>query len=114
MNYNNFGRFDYHFYCTETPNTSLGNFMYLNSFEAGDSKITTNSDGYLINSSSIYVINQFMKPFIPVIVKNKHKQMVRYMNALSLRHITFQLCDKYNVPIILKSPLLVSIIISTT
>jgi hypothetical protein len=95
-------------HCTEAPNFNLGNLMYLNSFETGDSIITDYSYG----QSTIYIINQFTRPNLPVIVKNKHKLMKRRINPYSLTHISFQLCDKYNIPIVLRSPLMVSICIS--
>jgi hypothetical protein len=93
---------------TETPNCSLGNLMYLHSFEAGDSVLCKNENGFIIGSSIIYTINQFMRPNLPVIVKNKHP-IKKYVNSLS--HLSFQLTDKYNIPVVLRSPLLVSIVL---
>jgi hypothetical protein len=113
MNYRLNPTYEVNHFCTETPNISMGNLMYLNSIEAGKSLMMKNHEGSTINSSIMYVINQFMKPFIPTIVKNKHKQMIKRMSSNSLRKMTFQLTDKYNVPIVLKSPLLVSIIVCT-
>jgi hypothetical protein len=95
--------------CTECPNCNLGNMMFLNSFEAGSPVITSDEYGRIIGSSTIYIINQFTRPNLPVIVKNKHKLMKRSINPYSLTHISFQLCDKYNVPIVLRSPMSVSI-----
>jgi hypothetical protein len=107
VNYNNKHERVKNIVCSDRPDFCFGHMFYLNSFEAGNSMITKDVDGKIIGSSIAYIINQFIIPHLPVIVKNKHKQGKRTVNMLS--HISFQLCDKYNVPIVLLSPMTIAI-----
>lgn len=91
--------------CESTPMLSYANVLYLKSYQG-------NPVGLLINEHShtapcIYRVNQFLKPGLPVISNVKGDKIV--VNAEAAKNITMELVDFMYEPVVLKSPMFVTL-----
>ena len=88
-----------------SPMLNYGNLLYLESLQGASLGMTLDNKSY--HTPCIYRINSFLKPGIPVINNKKGDKII--VNAEAAKTISMQLVDFMYEPIILKSPLFVTL-----
>ena len=88
-----------------TPMLSYGNVLYLKSQQGNAMGVIIENGKY--HAPCIYRINSFLKPGLPLICDKKGDKVVT--NAESAKVITMQLVDFMYEPVIIKSPMFVTI-----
>ena len=88
-----------------TPLVSYGNVLYLKSHQGNSVGMTLDDKNY--HTPCIYRINQFLKSGIPLISDKKGDKII--VNAEAAKTITMELVDFMFEPVILKSPMFITI-----
>ena len=91
--------------CPSTPIINYGNLLYLKSHQGNSVGMMINDKNY--HTPCIYRINQFLKSGIPLISDKKGDKII--VNAEAAKTITMQLVDFMYEPVILKSPMFVTV-----
>ena len=91
--------------CASTPMVSYGNLLYLKSNQGNSVGMMLDDRNY--HTPCIYRINQFLKSGVPLISDKKGDKIV--VNAEAAKTITMQLVDFMYEPIVLKSPMFVTV-----
>lgn len=95
------------------PITNFGNVLYLKSIH-GKEVITNSSDNGVESKHHpliLFRINTFLKSGLPLIIKNNHKRDSINVNYDAISHIKLELVDYKLEPVILKSPLFITLAI---
>ena len=88
-----------------TPMLTYGNVLYLKSNQGNALGMIIEGNRY--HSPCIYRINNFLKPGLPIISNQKGDKVI--VNAEAAKTITMQLVDFMYEPIVLKSPMFVTL-----
>ena len=88
-----------------TPMLTYGNVLYLKSNQGNALGMIIEGDRY--HTPCIYRINNFLKPGLPIISNQKGDRVI--VNAEAAKTITMQLVDFMYEPIVLKSPMFVTL-----
>ena len=91
--------------CASTPMVSYGNLLYLKSHQGNSVGMMIDDRNY--HSPCIYRINSYLKSGIPLIADKKGDKII--VNAEAAKTITMQLVDFMYEPIVLKSPMFVTV-----
>lgn len=91
--------------CASTPILTYGNLLYLKSNQGNSFGMMLDDRSY--HTPCIYRINQFLKSGIPLISDKKGDKII--VNAEAAKTITMQLVDFMYEPVILKSPMFVTV-----
>ena len=88
-----------------TPLVNYGNVLYLKSHQGNSVGMMINDKNY--HTPCIYRINQFLKSGVPLISDKKGDKII--VNAEAAKSITMQLVDFMFEPVILKSPMFITV-----
>ena len=88
-----------------TPMLTYGNVLYLKSNQGNALGMIIEGNRY--HSPCIYRINNFLKPGLPIISNQKGDKVI--VNAEAAKTITMQLVDFMYEPIVLKSPMFITL-----
>ena len=88
-----------------TPLVNYGNVLYLKSHQGNSVGMMINDKNY--HAPIIYRINQFLKSGVPLISNEKGDKII--VNAEAAKSITMELVDFMFEPIILKSPMFITV-----
>ena len=88
-----------------TPMLTYGNVLYLKSNQGNALGVIIDGDKY--HAPCIYRINNFLKPGLPIISNQKGDKVM--VNAEAAKTITMELVDFMYEPIILKSPMFITL-----
>ena len=88
-----------------TPLVNYGNVLYLKSHQGNSVGMMLNDKNY--HTPCIYRINQFLKSGVPLISNKKGDKII--VNAEAAKSITMELVDFMFEPVILKSPLFITV-----
>ena len=91
--------------CSSTPQLTYANVLYLKSYQGNPVGLMINEQNY--HAPCIYRVNQFLKPGLPVISNVKGDRII--VNAEAAKNITMELVDFMYEPIVLKSPMFVTL-----
>ena len=91
--------------CPSTPMTNYGNLLYLKSHQGNSVGMMINDKNY--HTPCIYRINQYLKSGVPLISDKKGDKII--VNAEAAKTITMQLVDFMYEPVILKSPMFITV-----
>ena len=91
--------------CPSTPMVTYGNLLYLKSHQGNSVGMMINDKNY--HTPCIYRINQFLKSGVPLISDKKGDKII--VNAEAAKTITMQLVDFMYEPVILKSPMFITV-----
>ena len=84
---------------------TYGNLLYLKSHQGNSVGMMINDKNY--HTPCIYRINQFLKSGVPLISDKKGDKII--VNAEAAKTITMQLVDFMYEPVILKSPMFITV-----
>ena len=88
-----------------TPMLTYGNVLYLKSNQGNALGVIIDGDKY--HAPCIYRINNFLKPGLPIISNQKGDKVM--VNAEAAKTITMELVDFMYEPVVLKSPLFITL-----
>ena len=91
--------------CPSTPMVTYGNLLYLKSHQGNSVGMMINDKNY--HTPCIYRINQFLKSGVPLISDKKGDKII--VNAEAAKTITMQLVDFMYEPVVLKSPMFITV-----
>lgn len=93
------------FTCSASPQLTLGNILYLRSYQSNSLATYKNDNDFL--TPICYKINTFLNPGLPIIINKKQDVINTYYDAIA--KIKIELLDRNFEPVVLKSPLKIDI-----